>query len=426
MGCKSDLVAKVSDRPGNHQTVLIKSAKKFVLWGAVFVFVLSTASSTAAQVQVDEPREMLRRLIQAIEAIENPETGRGSVLLKMHDYEGDREKIMDFVFKDRLSRSDRFAYASGRRGEREVCWAVGRKCSVVCNDFNAVVQVHPQKEFHRRFGYDFHPETFLCVLDDPLPEHLEALIKGPGNISIRFGNNSILHITASYKDEKIYACETISIDAAKGYRPVSWKEIMEYPNQPERNKETNCEIEWQKYGSTWYVKSAEFKASWTSRPQADPPVKRKHYKRLVKLTVKEFHPDVEISDSEFTLEGLHLPQGMIVLDRVAGVHYRYGSGLRGIEELEEPLLQAEFAKSIEKQLDTKDVDRNTTAIDDRTESDKKTSISNEESMRKELADTLSPRTNKTVLVIVASFIGIALVLVFVVLARKFFFIREGK
>jgi prepilin-type N-terminal cleavage/methylation domain-containing protein len=370
------------------------------------------ASSAYGSQDDGDARALLLQVIEAIKAIEHPETGKGSAVLKIHDYEGDHEKIVDFVFKDKLSRSDWYPSIEGKRAEREVSWAVGRKCSVGCNDYNAAVHVHPQRQFHRRFGYDFHPETFLRFLDTPLAEYLEALIKGPATISTGFSNNGILHINVSYEDEEIHEYNTISLDTAKGYRLVAWKDIMEYPNEPERNGTTICEIQWDEYGSTWYVKSAEFESdARISIPEAEPPVIKKPYKQRIRFVVTEFHPNVEIGDSEFTLEGLGLPGGMIVLDRIAGINYRCGSDLTTTEELKDALLGAEFSKSIQSELDMEDIKENTGTTDEQVESGEEASISNGESTPESLADTPGQYTYRNVFIIVALFMGVTIVAV---------------
>ena len=84
----------------------------------------------------------------------------------------------------------------------------------------------------------------MRVLDDPLPELLEAFIEGPGTLSTRFSNDGISHISGSYNNEIRHESIMISLDTAKGYRLVSWKNKMGYPKEPKRNNNTTCQIEW--------------------------------------------------------------------------------------------------------------------------------------------------------------------------------------
>lgn len=420
----SDWICKVYGSLGKRENVSTRLTMIIKISCLIFLLGLSTMSFTFAAEQADDARAVLLRVIEAIKAVEHSETGKGSAMLKIHDYKGDHEKIVDFVFKDRLSRSDWYPSIEGKRGEREVSWAVGRKCSVGCNDYNAAVHVHPQRQFHRRFGYDFHPETFLRFLHTPLAEYLEALIKGPATISTRFSNDGMLHINVSYEDEKIHEYNTISLDTAKGYRLVAWKDIMDYPNEPERNNTTISEIQWDEYGSTWYVKSAKFEAdARISIPEAEPPVIKKPYKLRIGFVVTEFHPNVEISDSEFTLEGLGVPRGMIVLDRIAGINYTYGSDLTTTEELEKALLVAEFPKSIQSELDMEDIKENAGTTDEQVKSGKKASLSNEEPTPQSLGDVFGQHIYRNLFIIAALFVGITIVLV---LGRKFLFMRESK
>ncbi len=45
--------------------------------------------------------------------------------------------------------------------------------------------------------------------------------------------------------------------------------------------------------------------------------------RSARITVTEFQPNVEIDDYEFSLDGLDLPIGTRIIDKIADSRYRY-------------------------------------------------------------------------------------------------------
>jgi hypothetical protein len=86
------------------------------------------------------------------------------------------------------------------------------------------------------------------------------------------------------------------------------------------------------------------------------------------VQVVEFHPEVDVDDAEFTLEGLHLPSGTEVIDKLADVTYRVDAGSE-IDMLEKPLAEAEFTQKIQDRVDNRDANarRQTSAAPDTAE-----------------------------------------------------------
>jgi len=106
-------------------------------------------------------------------------------------------------------------------------------------------------------------------------------------------------------------------------------------------------MSWKQYGRTWYVSKGEYgKAPSSYYIIGEEPRVYRPFKNQVEFVVEDFVPDVNISDSEFTLDGLDLPDGMPVVDRVAGVTYRYGTVPLTMADLEKPLAEAQFPASI--------------------------------------------------------------------------------
>ncbi len=291
---------------------------------------------------------------------------------------------------------------------------VGEKCAVTRNYSGGTsVQRNPPLQFYHRLGYDFNPSTFMECYGTPLTVHTERVLDGPATLSTKMDSDGILHLITDYRDQNVRTHQDISVDPTKGYRLVDWFRIMELFDRPERSHTDFFEIEWDKYESSWYAKAAKM-ASYAGvhSPEDISSLRVENVRTSIAVTVTEFDPNVEISDSEFTVNGLELPVGTLVIDRISGTKYKIDSGPESTDMPKEPLLEAESAKSIKNQVDIKDVKQDTTAIGEQTESEKKTSISNEETTQESMEDTLNhPHKQRNVLMIVALSVGIILVLV---------------
>ncbi len=377
--------------------------------------ILFQAPAFAAQAS-DETIAVYKAAIVAFKAVEHPFTGKGSALVEMYVRNIPLltgEKKFDFMFKGDLSRSTRFSMEEGKRDLREITWVVGEKCAVTRNySGGASVQRNPPHQFYHQLGYDFNPNTFMLWYNTPLTVHTERVLDGPATLSTKIDSDGILHLIADYKDSKTAAHSVIFVDPAKEYRLVGGLRISERFEQPSRNHTDFLEVQWDKFESSWYVKAAKF-ASYAGvhSPEDRASLGPSDLRRSIAVTITEFHPNVEISDSEFTLNGLKLPVGTPVVDKISGIIYRIGSGPQSTDTLQKPLLEAESDKSIKNQVDIKDVKQDTTAIAEQAESEKKTSISTEESAQESRADTLNHQhKNRNFLIIIALFVGIILIM----------------
>ncbi len=93
-------------------------------------------------------------------------------------------------------------------------------------------------------------------------------------------------------------------------------------------------LEWTEYDGIWYVS------------RADRNVLPSNDIRFT-FVVESFNPNVEVSDEQFALDGLALPEGLLVIDSIAGISYRYTSTPPLDEEaLGTPLEDAQFVRKI--------------------------------------------------------------------------------
>lgn len=286
---------------------------------AVPVFASEASQETIATFQT---------VIKAIHAIEHPLTGRGSaiseVYFKNHE-DLSSKKILDFVFKGEQSRTTLFGIREGKREKPEVVWAEGKENAVGHNYSTnyAMIQRKPIMQFHIHH-YNLNPRKFMELnIRRPLVGSLQALLDGPATLSTKSDSKGILHLVSEYQDPNTYSNRIIFVDPAKGYRLVGGFLAKERFNRTDRTYTDFFDIEWRQYESSWFVKSATYKRyAGVYSPQEESSVGRNHLMRSISIEITEFHPNIEVSDSEFTLEGFNLPPGTRIIDKISGVMYR--------------------------------------------------------------------------------------------------------
>lgn len=336
-----------------------KSICRYAAYAGAFVSVLLSAgllAGTARASGADEPanaRELLVPIIEALETVEYPRSGRGSARVDVQDSNGHHTHRAEFRFKDEpLSRTDWFAAGEGE-GTRQFAWSMGREVYVGCNPQTALVQRKPTSQFNHRFGYDFHPATFLGINGISFAECLRRCTRNATSMSVGLNSNGLLKIEVEYQDiqgkeDDDVLRKILLLDPAKGYRPVFYQSTWSYLAPDKLSWGEQYRVAWQQYGGSWYVMAADYEALKVgSYVKGEEPQIIWPSTQSVRFRVTDFVPDAEVQDSEFTLEGLNLPDGTLVYDSVAGISYRYGAPPVTAADLEAALHKAHFPKRIQ-------------------------------------------------------------------------------
>lgn len=297
----------------------------------------------------EEIRRMLKDIAQAVDHPSGgPVSGRGDAIV-IDEADGERnETHVEFRFKEHLSRSDVYDGAAGEKGALQVIYAVNRENSVSFNGYNATVQAVPPDAFYRMARLDFHPETFTRIHQSPVSRWLTGAAEHAPTVRLDLDSKGILRI----ESEGEFAGGTkefmsVFLDTTKGYRLVAWEMRDENRKGRGSRERTAYKAEWQQTGSVWYIKEASFQYQSTEIAERDGEPKT--FRREVKISVTHFLPNVPVEDSEFALHGLDLPYGTMIADDITGLNYKYGSGIRGTQKLEGPLVDADFVKRINNQ-----------------------------------------------------------------------------
>ena len=277
-------------------------------------------ASNGAIAETENPKVVWQEVISAIKALQNPPTGKGSALVAFTGSPESRVVIMDFEFKGDLSHSDMFLITNnGEKNKREVTWSQGKDYAVVYNPSNVTIEQEAARQFYRKVGYDFNPDTFLQWRNQPILSRLEKYFSGPGVLSVEKDANGILHLIAKYEDPNQRHYRISSFDPAKGYRPVRIYDSIEFIKNRRKDINDTYTIEWAKYGSVWYIKSAKIESIYWAKDLNTPA------KMSVEVAIQNFEPNVNIDINDFTIEGIGVPKGTMVVDKIGNRQYKYGS-----------------------------------------------------------------------------------------------------
>jgi beta-lactamase regulating signal transducer with metallopeptidase domain len=282
-------------------------------------------------VDTDNPRDAVSAIVEQLKSVKHVHSGRGSAdVVDVHtnsSYQSSTrtERILDFRFEGDLSRSDAFTSERGERGDFECGWAIGPMSSVRYNKAygSVTVQARPFGQFYRKLGYDFHPETFPRMYQNSIVELLEALVKQPQvTLKVTQEPKDILRIVSEHKDETSEEkLIMLLINGADGMRLSSWEYTARDSTEGSTGaRRSSLRLKWKKYAGLWYISEAISEGAGVHdglRTEGRTTV-----------TIREFIPNVEIEDEEFTLDGLDIPPGAMVNDRILDTRYRY-AGSKG-------------------------------------------------------------------------------------------------
>jgi hypothetical protein len=309
----------------SSKTLFILKARTSVL--LLFLSALMAAPAFASEAS-EETIAAYKAAIEAVKAIEHPTTGKGSAISEMYSKSqkiSSSKKILDFIFKGELSRSTKFDMKEGKRDKAEVVWTEGKTSSAIHNYSTnyASVQRKPVLQFQYEH-YDFNPRAFMEYhAGQSLEVYLQKVLDGPASLSTMTDSKGVLHMVADYKDPNTHQHSVVLVDPAKGYRLTGGLSINQRFDRPERTHTDFIDIQWKKYESSWYIKAATYTSdAGVHSPEDKSSLGYDSLIRSIAIKVTDFHPNVEVSDSEFTLEGLGLPSGTLVIDKVSGKKYR--------------------------------------------------------------------------------------------------------
>lgn len=306
---------------GSRSTLPVR--KFCLLVFSTFLFELNLPSLLAANTS-EETKTVFETVIKAHSVMKKHTTGIGTALVEIYEKalnEKTKEpkkktRVVDFMFKGDLSRSAIFSTTDGKRNKLEMLWALGKEGSILHSGRQANVQKKPHPLFFNQLGYDFNPNAFNQYSNMPFTTYLKRVLAGPSTLSTNRNSNGVLHLISEYRNQNTRQDLILSFDPTKGYRLVNSRWIAEYFKRTDRSYTQFLKLNWDKTRTEWYITSAKMTiyAGAHQSPKEALSAKAKLIKST-SITVTEFHPDVIVNDSKFTLDGLELPAGTRVRNK---------------------------------------------------------------------------------------------------------------
>ena len=295
--------------------------KNCLLWAILIFFCLNLQISYAQQykeISIEQVKATIKnKVIPALEALESklPTSGRGIAILKTENFfsrlDG-RDLTVDFSFKGPNSRRDIYEMIGDKKGPKLEARVESEKSHIFEN--YGMVEIQRPKG-HDWDQNDFHPSVFMSFRDFPLKKRLQYILEhdysadSESYVSTELDDKGILNIIngrTAINTTDLDAETQISFDTTKEMIPVLIKSTLK---RSENTIITTVRLQWTQYDSTWYVSSFEY--------NIEPD------NRNYKFTIKDFYPNVNIWDKEFTVAGLDLHNGMIIQNTITHKKYRY-------------------------------------------------------------------------------------------------------
>jgi hypothetical protein len=267
----------------------------------VGAFCAPAHSQTGATKPLDDPKAVLNNVLSAIQNVALVPSGRGTAIMTADarwPEPAEEPAIMDFVFKGQMSRFDRFVSVEGKKGARLHARVITERREFGINPQYGSVRpaLHT---LHYAVGADFHPQVFMHLGGMGINDIFKLMASPDNTLSADMDSNDVIHLVArcqgESRDGPYDHTLRVSVDTRRAFLPVLLAMEIDYHKQPARSQREMVKCDWVKWGSGWYVRSADYRFYAIGFPdQGD-------YERF---EVTQFDPNAQISDTEVYVTGL--------------------------------------------------------------------------------------------------------------------------
>ncbi|MBE0534054.1 MAG: tetratricopeptide repeat protein [Phycisphaerae bacterium] len=236
--------------------------------------------------------------------------GRGTARVEITDHLGERRHFFNFAFSGAHSRSQRHAIAEDQKpGPPEISWIAGPDNLIVGH--GVTIESTPPREFYRMPGYDFHPATFMSAEPDrtwSMRRTLLAWQKNCQTLQVEDCNDLTTVTAHATTEDTISESYFLTLDSKAGLLPITYRMIYERSERPLWNHDVQITYRWKKWQDKYYLSAME-RIQHAFHPRTHEP-----YVGRIIIEILDFVPAPQIDDSEFSLDGLALPDGFPVYD----------------------------------------------------------------------------------------------------------------
>ena len=299
------------------------------------LFLVLNLHQPFASAEIPVATEALHALAKSMRELQLPVAGRGAAYYSRTISDlpvGNENSYLKFWFQDRCSRTDVYADKGDKKPRSG--WFTTPEIIVHFDSKMLQINVAESPSRYSRLGHDYNP-GFLMYMGYALPidRLLTRYAKDPQLTTIRhgrLGESGTIKIVFDY-DTPDYADkqELTLVQFESDYLPVVFER---HPRIQRRNVDSRSElrIDWKKWNKAIYPQSVRKKATDNIGGQVTEE----------RVDIESFHEERGIKPAIFSVHGFVVPNGVLVIDNVAGISYYKGQARFEIKDLKEPLIES--------------------------------------------------------------------------------------
>jgi hypothetical protein len=271
----------------------------------------------------------LRAIGEALKRVPHVRAGRGSAKVTFEENGKTTSRLVDFVFKDASSRTDMYELSDTGKGALYAAWARNPKGGFTWNGNYVTVSRQPSSQFDNIPGWDYNPNVFDLApgVQKTIWEVLEIPQRSQGDTTtVNMSPDGILRVTIAARDDRSGAEShvIIDIDTNAGYRLALYEDVSKNLNGPGSANTQRMSIQWQKQDDQWYPRRVLYEEQGTSVISHGKATEPRNYSYRCDTLIESIDAKADVDDKEFTVTGLGLPVGTMVIDDILGTTYRIG------------------------------------------------------------------------------------------------------
>jgi hypothetical protein len=310
----------------------------------MFVTALMCFCWMGTAVHAEEPDvTILNDVLKSIESQQNPPSGKGIVKFsRVESKDGAKtcHYLLDFAFKNAMTRTDMFQDKDGNKGDMRALWVKGPTSSLNYAGTSIAILAKPSTQFDKSLGYDFHPDTFTKLDRVPVANMIRAMMNYPEDIDVLLDERRglLIRFDHGYTSREKELVEIV-LSPKFDYRVLSCRQEF---TDSEGTQTTSVSIAWDKFDGFYFPRTGRFSITYRKTGQV-----RENLFTQQEFVLQEFTPEAVIDDAYFTLEGINPPVGTTIVDKVLGLQYTHGSLDKSYEDsLFDTLERAEFTGKV--------------------------------------------------------------------------------
>jgi hypothetical protein len=294
-----------------------RDVMSFLCIAGIFFMIFSSEAS------VDGYEQILTQAADVAEtALKNISQGQGVAIVEYREKDildltsknrtsKTDEFWIEFLFKGKFSRVDKYKFVNGQRGQLICTYISTPDEEIIYSNENKIVNFQSGKKSFIMLpvGQDFHPESLVVLRHDiKIPQLLKDIAdrKYCLNLTKIESTKDTFTILGDIQEKSLNENLTIILDSQSmlpkqvvaGHQYSSGYQILD-----------NYQANWKFYGEMIYLKSLTYEISDGTGAV------------ITKIDIQDFNPAGNIDNAKFRLDGINLSSGTQVNDLTNGISW---------------------------------------------------------------------------------------------------------